>query len=225
MGSGEQTQSLNLQLQRLICEARSHPSESVERQAAFSEIVRLVMASGKLWRESTIYYPDALQEMWEYCLQHIDDPEQGYDPSLCTVTTWLDDRLKKILRRYRDRKRRQQKRHLMPFQADSGQLVDPVDMLVAPADSHNALRMWTALILWVRNDPDHKLRSRTCMRYPHVNARTLLLRRLPPNEQSWDDIAAELGADKKYLAQWYSRYCNSLLREWGQGEGYLDNDV
>lgn len=224
MDCGDPIPDLNQQLQGLIVRACAHSLGSPERQAAFAEIVRLVMRSGKLWRESTAYYPDALQEMWEYCLQHIDDPEKGYNPAVCTVTTWLDDRLKKNLRRYRDRKYRQHKRHLSPFRSDDGQFVDPVETLVSPIDSQPALRMWSHLIAWVRQDPDQVLRSRVCMRYPQISAQTLLLRRLPPDEHSWDDIAAEFRADKKYIAQWYSRYCNSLLRDWGRTQGYLDSD-
>lgn len=224
MDDPDPVQDLNLQLQGLISLAGAHLPGSPERQAAFAEMVRLVMRSGKLWRESSVYYADALQEMWEYCFQYIDHPEKGYNPSVCTVTTWLDDRLKKILRRYRDRKRRQQQRHLSPFQAGGGQVVDPVDTLVSPADAQGALRIWGHLITWVRNDPDRLLRDRICMRYPQINAQTLLLRRLPPHEQSWDDIAAEFLVDKKYIAQWYSRYCNSLLREWGRTQGYLNHD-
>lgn len=224
MDGGDPIQDLNQQLQGLIMRACAHSLGSPERQAAFAEMVRLVMRSGKLWRESTAYYPDALQEMWEYCFQHVDDPEKGYDPAVCTVTTWLDDRLKKNLRRYRDRKYRQQKRHLSPFRSDDGQFVDPVATLVSPTDSQTALRIWSHLMAWVQQDPDQVLRNRVCMRYPQISAQTLLLRRLPPDEQSWDDIAAEFQADKKYIAQWYSRYCNSLLREWGRTQGYLDSD-
>lgn len=214
---------LNQQLKMLVEDARSFPAGSPERQGAFAEIVRLVMRSGKLWRESTAYYPDSLQEMWEYCFRYIDHPEKGYDSSVCTVVTWLDDRLKKNLRRYRDRKYRQQKRHVFALRSDEGQFVDPVEALASPADSHTALKIWASLIRWVQADPEHRLRQRKCVRYPQINAQILLLKRLPPDEQSWEDIAAEFSADKKYIAQWYSRYCNSLLREWGRAEGYLEN--
>ncbi|MDB9526513.1 sigma-70 family RNA polymerase sigma factor [Oscillatoria sp. CS-180] len=223
MDGGDLSQDLNQQLKVLVSKACHSPVGSQERQMAFAEIVRLVMRSGKLWRESTAYYPDSLQEMWEYCFRYIDDPEKGYDPGVCTLTTWLDDCLKRTLRRYRDRKHRQQKRHMTAFISDEGQFIDPTEMLVSPADSHTAMRIWTHLIRWVQADPDEKLRNRKCMRYPKINAQILLLKRLPPNEQSWDAIAAEFSADKKYIAQWYSRYCNSFLREWGRAEGYLEN--
>ncbi|MEM7796252.1 MAG: sigma-70 family RNA polymerase sigma factor [Cyanobacteria bacterium P01_C01_bin.118] len=213
---------LDVRLRRLVEEACRHPVGSPKRQSAFSEIFRLVMQSKKLWRESSLYYADALQEMWEYCFLKVDDPEDGYKPEVCRVTTWLDNRLKKILRRYRDRSRRQLNRHAFAVQFEDGQILDPVDSLMAPQDSQFALDMLTHLLNWVTKDPDEVLRSRVCAKYPNVNAQILLLRRLPPMEQSWADIAEELGADKTYIAQWYSRYCNPFLRDWGRANGYID---
>ena len=97
------------------------------------------MQSRRLWRESSPYYSDALQEMWEYCFLKLDDPDDGYNPDVCRVTTWLDDRLKKILRRYRDRTRRQLSRQLFAVRFEDGRLLDPVDSLVAPPDPQSAL--------------------------------------------------------------------------------------
>ena len=213
---------LDQRLRRLVVEASRHPTDNPKRRAAFDEIVRLVLRSNKLWRESTPYYADALQEMWEYCFLKLDDPNDGYNPDLCRVTTWLDDRLKKILRRHRDRARRQLNRQVFAIRFEDGQLLDPVDNLVASPDPQSALNMWTHLLDWVVEDPDQRLRSRVCAKYPKITAQVLLLRRLPPTEQSWEQIAAELTADKTYIAQWYSRYCNAFLREWGRTQGYVE---
>lgn len=214
---------LDVRLRYLVAEACRHPVGSPQRQSAFSEIFRLVMQSKKLWRESSPYYADALQEMWEYCFLKVDDPEDGYRPDVCRVTTWLDNRLKKILRRYRDRSRRQLNRHAFAIQFEGGQILDPVDSLMAPPDSQFALSMLSHLLNWVREDPSEVLRNRVCAKYPNVNAQTLLLRRLPPVEQAWANIAVELSADKTYIAQWYSRYCNPFLRDWGRTHGYIDS--
>ncbi|MEM6253774.1 MAG: sigma-70 family RNA polymerase sigma factor [Cyanobacteria bacterium P01_D01_bin.156] len=216
------THQLDVRLRALVAEACHYSVGTSQRQAAFSEIFRLVMRSKKLWQESTPYYADALQEMWEYCFLKVDDPEDGYRPDVCRVTTWLDNRLKKILRRYRDRSRRQLNRHAFAVQFKDGQILDPVDSLMAPPDSKFAIDMLTHLLNWVSEDPGEVLRNRVCAKYPNINAQTLLLRRLPPMEQSWGDIAVELGADKTYIAQWYSRYCNPFLREWGRVNGYID---
>ncbi len=214
---------LDIKLRQLVIDACSYPVGSPERQSAFSEIFRLVTQSKKLWRESSPYYADALQEMWEHCFLSVDDPEDGYKPDVCRVTTWLDNRLKKILRRYRDRSRRQLNRHVFSVQFDDGHIRNPVDSLMAPPDSQLAIDMLAHLLEWVSEDPDQILRNRVCAKYPKINAQVLLLRRLPPGEQSWTDIASELDADKTYIAQWYSRYCNPFLRDWGRTNGYIDN--
>jgi hypothetical protein len=217
------SKELDRRLRQLVVEICACPQGSVDRQSIFSEVVRLVMQSRKLWRDSTPYYPDALQEMWEYCFKYIDHPDYGYDPTVCGVVTWLDDRLKKILRRYRDQTRRQQSRRAPSAQLDDGQVFDPVDSLVAPPDPQSALDLWVTLLEWIKADLDQSLRGRVCAKYPHINAQILLLRRLPPNEQSWEAIATDLAADKTYIAQWYSRYCNEILRIWGRSQGYLDS--
>lgn len=217
------SRELDRQLRQLVVQMCACPSGSAGRQSAFSEVICLVTRSRKLWRESTPYYPDALQEMWEYSLQNIDHPDYGYDPDVCGVVTWLDDRLKKIIRKHRDRAQRQRKRHASATQLQDGQVLDPVDRLVAPPDPQPALDLWIRLLDWVKTDPDQVLSSRVCLRHPHITAQVLLLRRLPPDEQSWDTIATALGANKTYIAQWYSRYCNPLLRTWGQSQGYLDS--
>lgn len=219
------TDPLDEKLRELITEACFHPVGSPKRQAAFSEIFRLTMQSKKLWRESSPYYADALQEMWEHCFLKVDDPEDGYKPDVCRVITWLDNRLKKILRRYRDRSRRQLNRHVFAIQFEDGQVLDPVNSLMAPPDSQPAMDMLAHLLNWVTEDPEQILRNRVCAKYPNINAQVLLLRRLPPMEQSWTDIASELDADKTYIAQWYSRYCNPFLREWGRTHGYIGNQA
>lgn len=223
LGSSKKSNdAVNQQLRRLIAQASLCPAGSLERQAIFSEIVQVVLQSRKLWYESSYYYPDALQEMWEYCFLKLDDPQDGYQPDICEVTTWLDDRLKKILRRYRDRSRRQLNRQVFSMQFEDGQVFDPVDCLVSPPDPQPALNIWSDLLNWVTEDPEQQLRNRVCAKYPWINARLLLLCRLPPNQQSWEAIAKRFNADKTYIAQWYSRYCNACLRDWGRMRGYLD---
>ena len=226
MDSDNSTQDLNRRLRLLVEQALACPPDSPERRTVLTEVVRLVMLSKRLWRESTSYYPDALQEMWVYCFQNIDHPEYGYDPEVCTVITWLDDRLKKNLQRYHYRKRQQGKRYLTPFQLEEGKVVDPIDTLVAPTDARTALSLWNAVLTWVQEDPEQILRKRSCSLYPHINAQTLLLRHLlSPGKHSWSDIATELGAPKDYLAKWYNRHCISLLREWGRANKYLDENA
>ena len=212
---------INARLLRLVQLALSLPPESSERREHLSEIYVIVMRSGKLWRGYSFqrkYYADALQEMWEYSFSHLD----SYQPEVNEVTTWLNDNLKRVLQKYAARYRRESARRAYSLKTESG-TINPVDNLSAPPDTQPSLDMLNQLLIWVKTDTDGQLRRRKCKRYAHINAQTLILRRLPPNVLSWEHIAKELNADKTYLAQWYARHCYKLLRRWGHSQGYLLN--
>jgi hypothetical protein len=211
---------LNQTLQTLIAEACAHPRRSLERRRRLGEIHRLVMASGKLWKEHTPYYNDALQEMWEFCCQN---PER-YDPTVKNVITWLDDYLKKRLRNLRDAKQRQQRREFAPFSPDLGEMHDPVNALPARADVQPALDIWQRTLEWVNTDPDQQLCS-TCFRNcSQINCQMLIRQRLPP-EVPWSEIAAAFAlspAAAKDLPKVYHRRCLPLLRQFAAAQGYLE---
>jgi hypothetical protein len=178
------------------------------------------MQSGKLWRGYSFqqeYYNDAFQEMWEFSFQHLDT----YNPDLQEVTTWLNDTLKRILNKYEKRRQRENAR-LVPKLQTAEDLFDPIDILPSPPDACLSLDLLEKLWHWVNTDSENLLQSRICTRYTHINAQTLLQRRLPPQEFSWETIAKELNADKTYLSKWYSQYCYPLLRQWAYDQGYLD---
>ncbi|MDJ0708680.1 MAG: sigma-70 family RNA polymerase sigma factor [Leptolyngbyaceae cyanobacterium MO_188.B28] len=211
---------LNQKLCQLIAEASQYPLKSLERQQRISEVHRLVMKSGKLWREGSSYYTDALQEMWEYCCQH---PET-YDPTVKQVITWLDDYLKKRLRRYRDARYRQQQRLLVVLESEKGKITDAVDTLSAPPDIQPTLDIWQATLDWARTDPDGTLRRTIFRKRPAINGRALILRRLPP-DTPWADIAAEFKlnpAEAKDLPKFYHRKCLPLLRKFALSQGFIE---
>ncbi|MEQ8959575.1 MAG: sigma-70 family RNA polymerase sigma factor [Coleofasciculus sp. C2-GNP5-27] len=222
----------NEQLRHLIATACTDPPGSWQRRQTMSQVHELVMNSGKLWkgyREDQPYYKDALQQMWEYCCQHPED----YDPTLKNVTTWLDDELKKRLRRFRDgnRRRRDIPASYLRIETEAGQVLDPIDTKPSPPD-HNPrfLEMWEKTEAWVRHDPDDVLR-RTCFRNrPQINAQVLLLRHnLSPKKTPWKIIAAEFNltpAEAKDLPKFYSRRCKPLLEQFMIAQGYIDeNDI
>ena len=211
---------LNHKLCQLIAEARHYPLKSLERQQRISEVHRLVMQTGKLWRENSPYYTDALQEMWEYCCQH---PE-AYDPSVKRVITWLDDYLKKRLRRYRDARYRQQQRLLIILETEKGQATDAVENLSAPPDIQPTLDIWQATLDWVQTDPDGTLHRTIFRKRPAINSQTLILRRLPP-DTPWSTIAAEFNltpAETKDLPKFYHRKCLPLLRKFALSQGFIE---
>lgn len=212
---------LDLKLRQLITSACNYAPKSLQRQQALAKVYLLVMKSGKLWRENTPYYNDALQEMWEYCCQH---PEE-YNPDINGPIVWLDDELKKRLRRMRDGKNRQQQRFLIAIQTEQGITTNPVDNIVASPDIQPILEIWQKIISWVEKDPDERLRSTCFRKRPEINAQALILRRLPPDTPSWQTIAAEFKLnpqEAKDLPKFYNRKCLPLLREFGLSQGYIE---
>lgn len=212
-------EDLKEKLRKLAAEACTHPMGSRLRQRKLSEIYRLVMKSGKLWKSREQYYNDALQEMWIHCCQNIDE----YNPQIKGVITWLDDELKKRLRRYRDRKYRDQNRQITPRQTEGEPRKDPVARTEARPDIQPALEIWEETVNWVRTDPEEIL-SKTCFKHrSDINCQSLFLLRFP-NAPPWKTIAEGFGlneADTKYLPKWYNRSCLPLLRAFGVSQGYL----
>ncbi|MBD1867728.1 sigma-70 family RNA polymerase sigma factor [Cyanobacteria bacterium FACHB-471] len=207
-------------LRQLVAEACTHPPKSVDRQRALQEIYRLVMKSGKLWREYTPYYADALQQMWEYCCQHLEE----YDPTLSGVITWLDNYLKKQLRLFRDRQSRDYKRRAGVEQTEQGDFLDPVDRLPARPELEPTLDVWEKTMNWVQTDPQGILQATCFRKRADINAQTLFLMRFP-SETSWQVIADRFHltpAEAKDLPKFYNRRCLPLLRNFGVSEGYLD---
>jgi hypothetical protein len=211
---------LDKKLRTLVAEACNHPPKSLERRQKLGEVHRLVMKSGKLWREYTPYYNDALQEMWEFCCKN---PEQ-YDPTLKSVITWLDDYLKKRLRNLRDARYRQQRREITALATESGETTDPIANLPARTDIQPVLEIWEKTLEWVQADPDNVLRCTCFRKYSNVNCQALILRRFP-SETPWSTIAAEFNltpSEAKDLPKVYSRRCLPLLRNFAVSQGYVE---
>ena len=212
--------ALNQKLRQLIAEACRHPANSLERQQKLNQVYRLVMKSGKLWKERTLYYNDALQQMWEYCCQQ---PEE-YDSNLKQVITWLDDELKKRLRRYRYAQKKQRERHITALYIKSEKITDPVDNLKARPDIQPVLDIWSKTLNWVQTDPEGVLQSTCFRKRPEVNCQALFLLRFPA-EIPWKKIAEKFEmtpAEAKDLPKWYNRRCLPLLREFGAAQGYIE---
>lgn len=212
---------LDLKLRQLIASAQLLPLKSLERQQLLAKVHLLVMKSGKLWKEHTSYYNDALQEMWEYCCEHLEE----YNPDIKGPIVWLDDELKKRLRRMRDGKNRQQRRFFTAIQTEQGAINNPIDNIVASPDIQPVMKIWERTIYWVQNDLDGRLRSICFRKRPEINAQALILKRLPPDTLPWQAIAAEFQLnpqEAKDLPKFYNRKCLPLLREFGSTNGYIE---
>ena len=215
--------SLDLTLKGLIQEALTYPDHSPERQQCLNRIYVLVMKSGKLWRDysNPDYYGDAVNDMWYECFTHLED----YDPSLQQVTTWLNDSLRRALRRYKDRGQRDLKRHQTRVRGDDGQEAPIVEFLASRPDAVEAQeKILNPLLKWVEADADGKLQKRIFRQRPDINVQSLILKRIPPQSKNWPTICDEFRLSEEEavaLPKWYHCYCKPAIKEFGTETGLL----
>lgn len=213
---------LEEQLRQLVREACSHPPGSLLRQRNLTRIIQL--ASSKLWKDSSAYYQDALQQTWIYFCQNICESGTGdrFDPSRGSVTTWLNAYLKRRLQDFFIDRQKQQALQASEVRrtARSGEPINishPLDTVEAKPDVPPILEEVRA---WVEADPTGELGSVHVERHPDITCQVLILRRLPP-ETSWKDLSAEFGLSVSTLSSFYQRQCLPRLRKFGESEGYL----
>lgn len=208
------------QLRQLVAVTCGFPPGSAERQRKLTQLVRAIQRSGKLWKENTPDYEDALQQTWMYFCRNLCEAVTGdrYDPERANVSTWLNAYLK---RRLQDsRLETAKKKHWLSSMSSSeseGKSQNPIDNLPAPADLPPILE---ELQEWVEKDSTRDLRRTHIRDRPDVNCQVLILRRLPP-ETPWETLAAEYNLSAATLSSFYQRQCLPRLREFGQAQGYL----
>lgn len=209
-------------LRQLVDEACSHPPGSPKRQRALTQIIR--QASKSLWRESTPYYQDALQQTWVFFCQNVCESKTGqkYDASRSTVATWLNAYLRRRLQDFYIDAQKQQATRATGIAKTSrsgevGDILDPVDALPADPDIPPIL---DDVRTWAETDATGELRSVHIEGHPDVNCQMLILRRLPP-ETGWKELSEEFGLPISTLSSFYQRQCLTRLRKFGESEGYL----
>ena len=195
--------------------------DSPDRQRCLIRIHALVMQSGKLWRDSRPYYNDAVQDMWQECFSNLEE----YDPAVQLVTTWLNDHLRRALRRYKDRQQRDLNRHRTRVKGDDGQEAPIVNFLTSRPDAAEAQeKILNPVLKWVEADADGKLQKRIFGKRPDINVQSVILKRIPPQSKGWNTICTEFGLSEEEstaLPKWYHRYCKPVLREFGTQAGLL----
>ncbi|MBG1264665.1 sigma-70 family RNA polymerase sigma factor [Nostoc commune] len=204
--------NLNQQLQHLVAQACSHPAKSLMRRQKLSEIVRVVMKSGKLWKDNTAYYNDALQQTWLYFCRN---PEQ-YNPQSCSVITWLNNCLKWRLQDFRSREAEIQAKTVFLSSLEIENTTGPIESLPAAADIPPILE---ETYQWAFTDPDNDLASTHVKGCPEVTCQILILRRLPP-ETPWKNIAEEFNLPLSTAPNFYKRECLPRLRNFALRQGY-----
>ncbi len=208
---------LEEQLRQLVSEACGHPPGSLVRQRKLTQIIRLI--SGKLWRESTPYYQDGLQQTWLYFCRNICE---GYNPDRGTVVTWLNFYLKHrlqdlYLKTQEENARKAGVNIRQSASGDRSKILDPIDNVPAPTDVPPILEN---VKQWVECDASGELRQTHVQGHPEVNCQVLILKRLPP-EVSWKKLATEYGLTVSTLSSFYQRQCIPKLRQFAESEGYL----
>jgi hypothetical protein len=214
---------LNEQLRYLVAQACENPPGSPKRQKLLTQIIRLT--ANKLWKETTSYYQDALQQTWLYFCRNICEASTGqaYDPTYGSVVTWLNAYLKRRLQDFYLNQQREQiiKVPLKVLQSGSGdnsETIDPVENLAATPQAAPILEN---VRMWVEADTNRELRDTYVKGRPDVNCQILILKRLPP-EASWKELSEQFGLAIPTLSSFYQRQCLPRLRKFAEFEGYLE---
>ncbi|NCJ07999.1 sigma-70 family RNA polymerase sigma factor [Synechococcales cyanobacterium C] len=211
--------TLEQQLQSLVAQAcQCHP-DSLERRKRLTQLICLIQESGKLWRDRSPYYEDALQQTWLFFCQNLCESGTGkqYDPKRGSILTWLNHYLKWRLQDYRLAIQQDKKRLISGDEAgkSGGSLIE--NTLVANPDIPPMLEETQR---WVQRDPDGVLHQQHLRHHPHINCQYLILKRLPPGT-SWEDLSNELGVPISTLSSFYQRNCVACLRNFAVSQGYV----
>lgn len=202
------------QLSDLVARTCKFANTSVERQQGLTEIVRIIVKSGKLWKDNSPYYEDALQKTWLYFCRNLCEANTGeqYDSKRGSVVTWLNAYLRRRLQDFRIQQ--QQERTTRIGENNES---DWIATLAAPPDIPPILEMTKN---WAETDADGELERIHIQGHPHVNCRVLILQRLPP-ETSWEILAEKYQLSVSTLTSFYRRQCVPRLRKFGETQGYL----
>ena len=210
---------LEEQLLKLIAETCKHSPKSVERRKGFTQIIRLIQKSGKLWQESTLDYEDAWQHTMTFLYLNLCEATTAaqYDPDKASIITWLNFYLKGRLKDYH-RKHQQQQQRYISTDIPLCENLNLLDTLEAPPDIPPILE---EVRHWAQTDATGELRSSHVRGRPDITCQLLILSRLPP-ETNWEQLANELGVPVPTLSSFYERNCRKFLRNFALSQGYLE---
>ena len=205
---------IDQQLRQLVAQTCQYPRRSLQRRRSLDQLIRAIAQSGKLWRENSPDYEEALQQTWLYLCRKI----ENYDPERATVTTWLDAYLKQRLNDLRLKRWQDMKRHQPQPLPSWENPIDPIENL--PNTHPDIPPLLEETRQWAESDPDGDLSSSHIRGRPDITCQVLILRRLPP-ETEWVKLEAEFNCRISTLATFYQRHCVPKLRKFGESQGYL----
>lgn len=199
----------------LVQQTCHFPRNSPQYQRYLTEIITLIQASQKLYKEQVEGYEDALQQTWLYlCLNLCEavTAQKPYNPERSQITTWLNAYLRQRVRDVRIE--RYEEKNSRMYGSDR---LDPISIIEASPDIPPLLEQVKE---WVETDPTGELRQLHIRGRKDITAQALILRRLPP-ETKWQDLAEEWGIPIATLNMFYQRQCKPRLRAFGKQAGYL----
>jgi hypothetical protein len=198
-------------LEQLAIEICQEPPGSPLRQRKLTTMIKIL--SRELWRETSPYYGDALQDTYTFLCRRLCDL---YDPDKAMVKTWLNNHLKwRLFALKQEATEDAKKRVYMPSSPEDG--LDPIANIPAPALSEYSIV--DALRDYLLEDKDGKLRSIHMLNRPDINVQSISLRRLPPDETGWSKLATEYQSTIPGLSAFYQRKCVHHLRKFLEDEG------
>lgn len=205
------------QLVQLIRQTCQQPHGSLERQEGLTEIVRRIQ--GKLWKDSSLHYQDALQRTWLYFCRNLCEATTAlqFDPERASVVTWLNAYLKGELTKAGWQDGRANDRMASPVVTSGGEIIDPLDTVPAPSDLPPMLETTRE---WAEADTSGELRRLHLKENSKATCQAVILRRLPP-ETSWKVLSDEFNVPIATLSTFYRRQCLPRLRKFGEEQGYL----
>ncbi|BDM82602.1 hypothetical protein [Acaryochloris marina] len=182
--------------------------EDKERQIYLTRILSVLTQSDQLWSDDSPLYDQALQQtLSQFC--------QDFNTSSLDVQAYGE--WSQLIQSF-NRDLQQQLRRLQAAQ-DLNRL-DREDFS-SGKDSMKVVSSLTMQIYeWVKSDIKGELRATHLANYPAANCQTLIERRLPP-EQSWEEIAADLGLSVPVISGFYQQECLPRLRRCSMSQNAL----
>ncbi len=193
------------------------------RRQLVSCMIELMQESGKLWKTSSEFAGEA----WLRTLKYVYNNLENYDHNRATVITWINDYYRWRVRDI-EVKNNTPDPHIVII--DNNYNDDDehnlIEQIPNPPESEIEPNLHIKIRQFVITDPE--LNTIHIKNYPEITAAKIILRRLPPEEIQWKDLAKEfnLGEPPKYasgvstLSAFYQRKCRPRLIKYLISLGY-----
>lgn len=215
--------SAQQQILQLVTQACKHPLGSPRRGYFVGKLIREILKSGKLWKENTPHYEEALHKTWIYLSANLCEAttaKQAYNPEISQITSWLNPYLKMRLLdchlKQQQERERQSSDRIVWLDGIKEDTINSSNNLVADPDVTFYL---DELLEWIKTDPNNELKSRHVRGKPQLNCQVLLQRQCLYG-QSIQEIAKEFGCAPSTVYQLFKNDCRYLLQKFSENQGY-----